>query len=74
MNINRNKDKEEQPISIRNTPIALLRSSGLKLDERTSDLYLLRNSYSSGGLRNLCQIEPSDFRHSILNSTKKKQM
>lgn len=51
-----------------------LRSSNFKIEDRNSDLYLLRNSYSSAVLRNYYHGEQNDFRHSNAHAMKKKQM
>ena len=45
----------------------------MKFEQRSSDLYLLRNSFSSAALRNY-QAEQSDFWFLNLNFMKKAQM
>ena len=53
-------------------PLTRLRSTLLKIEDRTSDLYTLRNSYSSISLRTIGSNENNDFRMSNLHSPKKK--
>ena len=55
-------------------PMVRLRSTLVRLEDRTSDLYQLRNSYSSTSLRTISPSEGMDFRMSHLNPPKKKSL
>lgn len=53
-------------------PLAKLRNTVMKLEERTSDFYLLRNSFSTQHLRHTNLTTHSEFRTSDANNHKKK--
>ena len=57
----------------REDPFNRLRSTLARIEDRASDLYTLRNSYSSGSLKNISNpADTADFRMSSMPTQKKK--